>query len=531
MKASRLLMTTGIVFVSGLLAAQTSAPAPSPSDIASEIQALRDAVKAQQQQIAEQQKQIEALKSQVANTSTPHLANATLKPVAQPALAVSSDVPMQEQPKSPLSFKIGDADFTPGGFLDFTSFFRTTNVGSGIGTSFGAIPFSSIVQGQMSEFRMTAQDSRLSLKVTDKFGRNDVTGYVEADFLGTQPANAFVTSNSQTNRLRLYWVDLKRDKWEFLGGQSWSWLTPNRVGVSAAPADIFYGLGMDTNYLAGLTWTRAAQFRVVYHPSDHWAWGVALENPQQYNAGEVTFPFAFSAILGSQFDNGSNTATPNLMPDIIPKVSYDTDMNGGRHFHAEAAGLLTTAKISLVGPTGFISHTKAGAGISAGVNAELVKNFRLVASGFYSEGGGRYIFGLGPQAVVVPNATGTDADLSFVHSGSGVLGVEAQVNPSTLLAAYYSGAYFQRNAFPDPTNPIAGRLAGFGGSNTLAANRAIQEATIDWTQTFWKKPQYGSVQLINQASYLTRAPWFVALGAPKNAHVVMVYSNLRYTLP
>jgi hypothetical protein len=40
--------------------------------------------------------------------------------------------------------------------------------------------------------------------------------------------------------------------------------------------------------------------------------------------------------------------------------------------------------------------------------------------------------------------------------------------------------------------------------------------------------------LINQASYLTRAPWFVAVTpvpAPKNAHLFMDYLSLRYILP
>ncbi len=38
----------------------------------------------------------------------------------------------------------------------------------------------------------------------------------------------------------------------------------------------------------------------------------------------------------------------------------------------------------------------------------------------------------------------------------------------------------------------------------------IQEGSFDWTQTFWRNPQYGAVQLVTQTSYVTRAPWFVA---------------------
>jgi len=39
------------------------------------------------------------------------------------------------------------------------------------------------------------------------------------------------------------------------------------------------------------------------------------------------------------------------------------------------------------------------------------------------------------------------------------------------------------------------------------------------------------VQLVTQTSYVTRAPWFVAAGAPKNAHLMMGYVSLKYVLP
>jgi hypothetical protein len=262
--------------------------------------------------------------------------------------------------------------------------------------------------------------------------------------------------------------------------------------------------------------------------------GVALENPEQYvGAGEVIFPFAFNAQLGTQFDAGNNASTPNLHPDVISKIAYDTDISG-RHFHAEAAGLLTSVKATNlpIGGTGFESHTKTGGGMEGAFNLELLKGLRLIANGFYSDGGGRYIFGLGPDAVARPNTAGNDMDLSLVHSGSGIGGLEAQVTPHTMFYGYYGGAYFQRNAFIDTTNPVPGRFAGFGGPNSPnSANRAIQEGTLGWIQTFWRNPQYGALQLITQASYVTRSPWFVPAGAPKNAHLGMAWVDLRYVLP
>jgi len=105
----------------------------------------------------------------------------------------------------------------------------------------------------------------------------------------------------------------------------------------------------------------------------------------------------------------------------------------------------------------------------------------------------------------------------------------------------------RRNAFGDTTSPIVlstpiacgtGQTPqnkpciGFGGLNSPnSANRAIQEATFDYTHTLWKNAQHGALLWITQTSYVTRAPWFVANGAPKNAHLLQAYVSLRYVLP
>src|SRR5205823_6779492 len=288
--------------------AQQTSSAGSDATVAAQINQLREALNAQQQQMAQQQQEIERLRQQVAATAgaaTPHVVDAALHTArADAATATVSDSPQDAAPEkdSPLSFRIGGADFTPGGFVDFTSFYRSVNLGSGIGTSFNTIPFNNTIQDHLTEFRSTAQHSRISLKMHSQFGANDVTGYVEADFLGNDGANSFVSTNSHTNRLRHYWLDLHHNKWEILGGQAYSWLTPNRNGLSPVPSDVMITQNVDPNYQIGLSWTRAAQFRLAYHPNEHWGFGVALENPQQYvGVGEVIFPFVANAQLGVQF--------------------------------------------------------------------------------------------------------------------------------------------------------------------------------------------------------------------------------------
>ena len=542
--------TTGLGFLllatGSILAQSTTATRSESGTVEDEIRALRQALADQQQQIEQQRQEIgqqhqeiiqqsreiqtlqQAAKKQDAfttsETTSPRIVNAALSGKASVAEAVQGEKPKE----SPLSFRIGGAEFTPGGFVDLTAFWRSTNAGTGYGTNFFSIPFHNTIPGQLTETRFTAENSRITMKVTNSFKGNDVTGYYEMDFHGNDPANLNVTSNSSTMRLRQFWVDVRRNKWEFLGGQAWSFLTPNRTGLSSLPADIFYSQNIDANYQLGLTWTRAPQVRAIFHPNDHWGMGLALENPDQFagQAGQVTFPTAFNnAAVTSQFDTANQTTTPNAMPDIIPKIAYDTEIHG-KHFHVEAVGLLT--RLRVLPALGAANNSVTGGGGSLNMNLEVIKNLRLIITSFYSDGGGRYIFGAGPAAVLRPDGT-----VSLVHASSGVAGFEWQINSKTLIAAYDGADYFQRNFFLDNSaGAKPNTFVGFGGpGSSNAANRSIQEPTVDWVTTFWKSPQYGALQLMTQFSYLTRSPWVAAPGTPKNARSSMAWANVRYVLP
>jgi len=273
-----------VVLASGLALGQTAATdsgSAGTASVADELKALREAISQQQKQISQQQQQIQTLEQQLENktSGTPHVADASMRTVPVKATITQET----EKPKeSPLSFRIGGTDFTPGGFVDFENIFRSTNTGGSSATTFGAIPFSNTVQGHLTEFRTTGQYSRYNLKVSGKYGENNVVGYLEGDFNGNDPANVFVTSNSHTNRIRLYWLDLKRGSWEFLAGQSWGLETPNRKGLSPNPADLFLTIGEDANVHVGVPYSRAGLFRAVWHASDNFQWGLEMQNPQQF---------------------------------------------------------------------------------------------------------------------------------------------------------------------------------------------------------------------------------------------------------
>lgn len=440
-----------------------------------------------------------------------------------------------ESPDTPLAVHFGNASLTPGGWVDFTSYFRSTDVGSGLGTSFASIPFNNTVPGGLSETRFTAQNSRITLRADENFGATRVFGYAEADFNGYLPSNAYVSTNSDSMRLRVYFTDLGRGRWELLGGQSWSLLTPNRSGISPFLSEIYNTLHLDTNYQVGLTYARQTQLRAVVHFTPNVALGLSAENPEQYSGGAATFPTLFSSSetdLGSSSGAGGGTATPTLHPDVVAKLSADSAW-GGRSWHFESAGLLTPVAIltpASVTKTASAKDAREGAGISGVVNLEVIRKLHLIATGFWSDGGGRYIGGLGPGFVVAQRGSKmAPFAAQLVHSGSGIAGVEWQASRATVLSATFSGAYFARAFSLDPST---GSLVGYGFAGSANSNnRALEEGTFATQTTLWKQPGYGSVQMITQSSYITRAPWYVAPGAPKDAHVFAGYANIRYVLP
>ena len=374
------------------------------------------------------------------------------------------------------------------------------------------------------------------MRVDSVFKGVKILGYLEADFLfNNNAASGFqITSNSAGFRLRNYFVDARTEHFEILGGQDWSMLTPNRKGLSPIPSDIFYTQNEDTNYQAGLPWTRAPQFRFIYHANEDFAMGIALENPQQYVGGgsggsAVVFPSNISSIVSAQFNNNGNsnsTNVPNWFPDIIFKAAYDAHP-ASKTLHFEAAGFISGFKdyITLATlPAIKGTHTAVGGGGEVNANLEVVKNVHLVANTFFSDGGGRYIFGIAPDVIIRP-----DGSISPLHSYSTVDGLEVGVTKKTLLSFYYGGAYVGRDTTIDTSvaKPVPVGYGEVGGSQT----RDVQELTFDWTQTLWKSERYGALTWINQYSYVFKEPWYYATGAPKQAHSNVVYVDLRYTLP
>jgi hypothetical protein len=453
-------------------------------------------------------------------------------PLAGPPEAqaqAAAQAPAEES--SPLQLRIGNATIMPVGFMDFTTFWRDKDAASSMGSNFGSVPYNNTVQGNLSEFHFSNQNSRLGFRIDGNWKGAHFIGYNEFDFNGTSGSTSLAVSNGAiVPRLRLYWVDVRKGAIEFLAGQSWSMLVPNRKGLSALPSDLFYSQVIDINYIAGLTWTRQPGLRVLFHgPQDKVNFGLSVEQADQYiggsgGGGAITLPSALSGLVPTQVDSAGNISgaaylqSPTLTPDFIAKAAFDPSSR----FHFEVGGILSSFKTSTLAAP-WSGHTTTGEGLTFGLNAGVTNNVRFVASGLLSDGEGRYLFGAAPDIIVR-----ADGSLSPLRADGWISGLEGTFK-NTLLYAYYSGDYIGRNVAFDANGTS---LIGYGYRGAAnSQNRSIQEITFGFNQTIWKDAKYGAINLMGQYEYLMRLPWYVALNAPKGTHDNTIYFNVRYTLP
>jgi hypothetical protein len=521
---------------------------PEASAIESEMNELRSLV---EEQRAELESQRAALKAQQLKMEAleEKFGPAPSEPVVTPApitTAISSAAPISraavnpgtpaanpaqkgDDEVSPLQLKIGSAYITPVGFMDFTGVFRSHDGGSGIGTNFAGIPYGNTFNTHLSELRLSMQNSRVGFRVDALVKGAHVIGYMESDFLGNNPGNVAVSSNSNTFRSRLYWVDVQKDWWEVLGGQTWSLITPGRTGISPLPGNIFFSQDIDVNYQAGLVWGRIPELRLVARPTNKVAFAVALDSPEQYGGGSAGGPsFTPPAALSSSLINAAGTSgqlnfggttlnVPNVAPDLIVKLAFDPTSK----LHFEVGGLERQFKVWNSSPAPGGTHfAKTGSGGFVNLNAEVFKGFRVLTNNYWSDGGGRYIFGQVPDLIVRADDT-----LSPIKAASTVSGIEF-THKNFFLYGYYGGIYVYKNTALD-TNGTS--VIGYGVPGSTSQNRLIQEETLGINQTLWRDAKFGALNFMAQYSYLNRNPW--ATVNPSDAHINMIFLNLRYTLP
>src|SRR5260370_33867659 len=115
-----------------------------------------------------------------------------------------------------------------------------------------------------------------------------------------------------------------------------------------------------------------------------------------------------------------------------------------RPFHVEVGGVIRSFKV--FNPFANNTDTITGGGGSINLNLQVIRNLTLIANSFYGDGGGRYIEGLGPDAIVKPSGT-----LSAGPSGGGRAGWELTPSPRDTCRASSAAGAARRNYGVVPT--------------------------------------------------------------------------------
>jgi hypothetical protein len=451
------------------------------------------------------------------------------------SLSAAQQVPTREQPANPTqeiareqpegpALDVGPARLRIGGYLGVTGIFRSTNSGGGVGTSFASIPYDDTVQGNVSEARLSAQSSRISIRVDADFPEPEtrfrrLSGYFEMDFNGTTPGTVAVTGTSVGFRLRQGFAEVQYGRAFFLAaGQAFTLMTAQKDQLSIWPSDLELSQAVDTNYLAGMIWGRTPQVRLTWRPSPRINWAISLENPeQQLGRDLVVLPACCANDIDAQYNTGADELNvPNLMTDIVTRVAF----NPIKPLHVDAGGVIRVFRHTVAPYDDDFKDVGGGASVNARYNVTAGTKL-LIQSGFGS-GFGRYIGGLAPDAAFRRNGS-----ISTISTVSWVGGIEQEISPTLSLAGYYSGVNTDANFDLDTD----GSYIGFGSPGASNANnRRVQEVTGTASYQFLQSPDRGSGQFSLQASWLTREPWSQGDG-PAAATAFLFFAQVRYNLP
>ena len=163
-------------------------------------------------------------------------------------LIIAQDPPSSPE-LSPIS--LGPVDFRPSGFIELIGDIRSRASSDTINTRFASLPFGD----DHTQIIGSPGHSRVALHGDIELWKGVLTGYIEADFL--QP-------RGQTPwRWRQFWGEYRIGKWRVLGGQAWSLLRPNRVGLNSESA-LMNTLAIEPAYHIGLLGLRREQVRLTY---------------------------------------------------------------------------------------------------------------------------------------------------------------------------------------------------------------------------------------------------------------------------
>ena len=487
----------------------------SDSAIAAEIEELRQAIQAQQEelqllkeQLAKRDRQIDEARDAAAaanaraaeaatkateavNTSAEVKSNeatinttvsdlkesnealaSTVATVAKDAATTKGNAAAQGGEEGTASIHFKGITFSPGGFLAAETAYRTRAAQADVNTPFTGIPFPGADLSRISENNFSGRQSRLSFLAEGKADNVKLTGYYETDWLGTGVTSNNRQSNSYVMRQRQIWGQAAFSSgWTITGGQMWSLATETRKALDnrteATPMTV------DAQYNVGFTWARQYGFRVTKNFNDKFWLGFSAEGAQTTltNHNSPTAVLVGGAGAGGGLLNFVDTTgySNNPAPDFIVKAAFEP----GRG-HYEIFGVLsqfrgqvypcTPTPTTILLPAACGGVGGAGNGTNAfkdsvtgggiGVNARLpLDPGKKIEVGVHVFGGD----GVGRySSAQLPDATlRPDGTLALIRGGSALGTIELHPMPKLDVYFDYGAEYAFRAAYTYQTNPAA----------------------------------------------------------------------------
>ncbi|WP_125911010.1 hypothetical protein [Granulibacter bethesdensis] len=463
---------------------------------------------------------------------------------SSPAYDSATSAQLADGGKTQGALRLGPVTITVGGFIEAASVFRTTSEGADIASSWNGIPFRNNVAGNLSEFRETARQSRVSLLAQSDVGKyTHLAAYLESDFLGAAPTANSTESNSYNPRLRHGYLTIDRSDMglHLLAGQTWSLLTQSTSEIT--PRKELTPFTIDAQYVPGFVWTRQPQIRLWKTLDNHRVnIAMGLENPQTSmyvgpnqvtTAGQSATDTALGgatvtyAQAGGSGYAGTNNYSLDPAPDITAKVAFDP---GYGHYELFGVARFLRTHVTYNG-SGTSQVVPAGGGGASFVIPMFNKKVTLQGNFLAGVGIGRY------GSSQLPDATlGRNGDPVPLPEVMAMVGVVGHPRPSLDLYAYvgteqegsrsYSangkGYGYGSPLYSNVGCSIEGAAAGTCVGNTSGI---VQGTTGFWWRAL--KGPYGTVQTGLQYSYTERTA-FKGLGGSPVAHAHIAMFSIRY---
>lgn len=446
---------------------------------------------------------------------------------------------------------------TPGGFFAGENVWRSRTLQADMASPFQNIPMLWQPLAHMSEFVLSARQSRISALVEGNYNPNTlISGYIEMDFLGSGTANWNESSSFNPRMRNIYSaIDWTDTGWHLLAGQNWSLITTNFKGIS--PRNEVVPPTIEAQYVVGFAWKRDAQFRLTKSFNDAiWA-AVSIENPQTVfgggticNSAELP-PGIIHPIACSAPGAGNNTNLLNFsfnhIPDVVGKLAYEPKIEGHK-FHLESFGLYRdfynrvqyTNKLNA-------NRSTTGYGVGFGGLLEVVsKRIDIQGNVLFGQGIGSYLTGSLPD-VTIASSTGELTPIPEIGFMAGVtlhataaldfyvFGGQEKMDEKYFRAS--NGAYFGYGV-PDANNTgcyiesPAATVTGGPSPNCAGATQQLWQVTAGLWDKFYQG-SFGELRLGLQYSYTKRELFQGTggnvkhpLGASSNDN--MVFGSIRY---